>query len=143
MKTLFETTINKKDTCLSYALKRTGTQTSVEFVEGLEYEFDIIPVKETKLEVGDIIAWEKKEKFMMCATRIMAPRKDNVSEMKFEEVDTRFHIGVIENKCMISDLTRTTNEYMVPSIRKRNISLVPTDSQKECPFPDFVIRKKT
>ncbi|GAB0155919.1 hypothetical protein CHRYSEOSP005_11810 [Chryseobacterium sp. Alg-005] len=143
MKKLFETTINKKDTCLSYALKRTGTQTSVEFVEDLESEFDIIPAKETKLEVGDIVAWEKKEKYTLSATCIKAPRPDNISEMIFENVNTRFHIGVIENKCLISDLTRTTNEYMIPSIRKRNISLIPADSQKECPFPDFVIRKKT
>ena len=53
-------TITKKDTCLTYVLKRTGIDASVEFAEDLEKEFDLIPVKETKLEVGDIIAWKKK-----------------------------------------------------------------------------------
>ena len=53
-------TITKKDTCLTYVLKRTGTETSIEFAEVLEKEFDLIPVKETKLEVGDIVAWKKK-----------------------------------------------------------------------------------
>ena len=63
-------TITKKDTCLTYVLKRTGTETSIEFAEDLEKEFDLIPVKETKLEVGDIVAWKKKEEFISSGTSI-------------------------------------------------------------------------
>ena len=142
MKRLFETTINKKDTCLSYAIKRTGLSTSIEFVEDLEKEFNIIPVKETKLEVGDIVAWEKKIKTVSCTTTITEPSDEGVSEMVVDSVNTRFHLGVVENKCLITDLTRSSNSYYIPTIRKRYLSLIVEDYQKQCPFPDFVIRKK-
>lgn len=142
MKKLFETKINKKDTCLSYALKRTGITTSVEFVEDLEKEFEIIPVKETKLQVGDIVAWEKNIKTVSCATVITEPSDEGVSEMIVDSVNTRFHLGVVENKCLITDLTRSANSYYIPTIRKRYLSLIVEDYQKQCPFPDFVIRKK-
>lgn len=100
---LFETTITKKDTCLSYALKRAGIETSVEFAEDLRKEFDFISVNDTKLEVGDI-------------------EGDNI----------------------ISDLTRSTNPYFIPSIRMRYVSLFfSANHQTKCRYPDFVIRKKT
>lgn len=142
MNKLFDTSITKKDTCLSYAFNRTGTKTTIEFVEDLEKEFEVIPVKETKLEVGDIVAWEKKEKTILAATSITAPSNEGLSEMTFDHVNTRFHIGVVESKCLISDLTRSANPYYIPSIRKRYLSLIVDDYQKQCPVPDFVIRKR-
>jgi len=142
MNKLFQTSISKKDTCLSYAFKRTGIKTTVEFVEDLEKEFEIIPAKEAKIQAGDIVAWEKKEKTISAATSITAPTNEGLSEMTYDNVNTRFHIGVVESKCLISDLTRSANEYYIPSIRKRYISLIVEDCQKQCPFPDYVIRKR-
>ena len=137
MEMLKSVTITKKDTCLSYVLKRTGTTTSVEFAESLEKEFNLIPVKETKLEVGDIVAWKKKEEFISAGTSI-----NENGRIEKTEVFTRFHLGVVEAGHLISDLTRSANPYYIPSIRMRAISLICDDYQKFCPYPDFVIRKK-
>lgn len=130
-------TITKKDTCLTYVLKRTGTETSIEFAEDLEKEFDLIPVKETKLEVGDIVAWKKKEEFISSGTSI-----NENGRIEQSYVFTRFHLGVVEAGHLISDLTRSANPYYIPSIRMRTISLICDDYQKFCPYPDFIIRKK-
>ncbi|WP_313214136.1 hypothetical protein [Soonwooa sp.] len=138
---LFETTINKKDTCLSYVLKRTGIKTSVEFVEDLESEFDIIPIKDAEIEIGDIVAWQKKVTKVNVATTIKEP-KARVSELKSEDVSTRFHLGVVEDNAIISDLTRSSNAYYIPTIRKRRLSIVVEDYQQQCPHPDYVIRKR-
>ena len=130
-------TITKKDTCLTYVLKRTGIDTSVEFAEDLEKEFTLIPIKETKLEVGDIIAWKKKEEFISSGTFI-----NENGRIEQSQVFTRFHLGVVEAGHLISDLTRSANPYYIPSIRMRTISLICDDYQSKCSFPDFVIRKK-
>ena len=137
MKKLRPTTINKRDTCLSYCLKRTGTETNIQFAENLQCEFDFIPVKETKLEVGDIIGWHKKIETIIAETSI-----SESGRLVSESVFTKFHLGVVEDTHLISDLTRSTNEYYIPSIRIRTISLICDDYQKFCPYPDFVIRKK-
>lgn len=137
MKKLFETTITKKDTCLSYALKRTGTDTNVEFAEDLRKEFDFISVKETKLEIGDIVAWNKKEQTIVSATSI-----EENGFIYSNNVFTGFHIGVVEGDNIVSDLTRSANPYFIPSIRMRYVSLICDDYQTKCPYPDFVIRKK-
>ena len=129
--------ITKKDTCLTYVLKRTGIETSIEFAEDLEKEFDLIPVKETKLEVGDIIAWKKKQEFISSGTSI-----NENGRIEQSYVFTRFHLGVVEARHLISDLTRSANPYYIPSIRMRTISLICDDYQKFCPYPDFIIRKK-
>ena len=130
-------TITKKDPCLTYVLKRTGIDTSVEFAEDLEKEFTLIPIKETKLEVGDIIAWKKKEEFISSGTSI-----NENGRIEQSYVFTRFHLGVVEAGHLISDLTRSANPYYIPSIRMRTISLICDDYQKFCPYPDFIIRKK-
>ena len=130
-------TITKKDTCLTYVFKRTGIDTSVEFAEDLEKEFTLIPIKETKLEVGDIIAWKKKEEFISSGTFI-----NENGRIEQSQVFTRFHLGVVEAGQLISDLTRSANPYYIPSIRMRTISLICDDYQKFCPYPDFIIRKK-
>ncbi|OPC36182.1 hypothetical protein [Elizabethkingia miricola] len=137
MKRLFDTTITKKDTCLSYALKRTNTETTIEFAEDLEKEFDLIPVKDTKLEIGDIVAWIKKEEVITAATSIRES-----GNILYSPVDTKLHIGVVEDFNRISDLTRSANAYYIPSIRLRSISLIGGNYQTFCPVPDFVIRKK-
>lgn len=137
MKRLFDTTITKKDTCLYYALKRTNTETTIEFAEDLEKEFDLIPVKDAKLEIGDIVAWKKKEEVITAATSIRES-----GNILYSPVDTKFHIGVVEEFDRISDLTRSANAYFIPSIRMRLTSLIGGDYQTYCPFPDFVIRKK-
>lgn len=142
MNRLFETSINKKDTCFSYALKRTGIETTVEFVEDIESEFEIIPVKETKMQIGDIVAWEKKTKSIPVITTIKAPTEEGYSDTVQKYVGIRFHLGVVEGKCLISDLSRSANPYYVPTIRKRHLSLIVEDAQKQCPYPDYVIRKK-
>lgn len=142
MNKLFETSINKKDTCLTYALKRTGIETTVEFADELEKEFDIIPVKETKMVYGDIVAWEKTRKTIPVNTTIKAPTDEGFSEMIQKYVSIQYHLGVVEGKCMISDLSRSANPYYVPTIRKRHLSLIVEDTQKQCPYPDYVIRKK-
>lgn len=142
MNKLYETSINKKDTCLTYALKRTGIETTVEFADELEKEFDIIPVKQTKMIFGDIVAWEKTRKTIPVTTTIKAPGDEGFSQTIEKYVSIRFHLGVVEGRCMISDLSRSGNQYFVPTIRKRHLSLIIEDPQKECPYPDFVIRKK-
>lgn len=137
MKALKSVTITKKDTCLSYAFKRAGVSSHVEFAEDLENDFVFIPVKETKLEVGDLVAWKKKEEVISSGTSI-----NENGRIQTSEVFTRFHIGVVEAGHLISDLTRSSNPYYIPSIRMRSISLICDDYQKLCPYPDFVIRKK-
>ena len=137
METLKPVTITKKDTCLSYAFRRAGIKTHVEFAEDLETEFDLIPVKETRLEKGDIVAWKKKEEVISSGTSI-----NENGRIESKNVYTRFHIGVVEAGHLISDLTRSANPYYIPSIRMRTVSLICDDHQKFCPFPDFVIRKK-
>lgn len=137
MKRLFDTTITKKDTCLSYALKRTNTETTIEFAEDLEKEFHLIPVKDIKLEIGDIVAWRKKEDIIYSGVSI-----NDEGAITHSPVDTKYHIGVVEGPTHISDLTRSANAYYIPSIRMRLISLTGGDYQTFCPVPDFVIRKK-
>lgn len=137
MSRLKDTKISKKDTCLSYVLKRTGTHARIQFAEDLHEEFDIIPVKDTKIEIGDIVVWRKKVDHIVAGTSI------NMNGRIFEEqVFTKYHLGVVEAGHLISDLTRSANPYYIPSIRMRSISLICDDYQKFCPYPDYVIRKK-
>ena len=137
MKKLFDTTITKKDTCMSYALKRTGINSNVEFAENMHCDFDFIPVKDAKIEVGDIVAWKKKEEIIKAGTSI-----NENGRIETTDVFTKYHIGVVENGHLISDLTRSSNPYYIPSIRVRSISLICDNYQTKCPYPDFVIRKK-
>ena len=49
--------LDKRDTCLTYAFKRAGIKTSVEWAIDLDKEFDLVPYNSVKVKKGDVVLW--------------------------------------------------------------------------------------
>lgn len=117
---LHATKINKFDTCLSYAYKRIGIYNPRKFLdyESLLSDFEWIKVKSEIIDIiddlksGDLLLQDNGIK------KITAPTF--ISEngiIQSETMVVGYHIFVVEENNLFSDLTRTVVSRSQPSIR--------------------------
>lgn len=143
---LHSVTISKKDTCLSYVLKRTGLYNKVQacFVTELDREFDFVEYTAETLKRGDLVCWRQNEKEIDVPLTI-----DEGMTLMEEKVVIDFHLGVVESveplgkvqvigyKVLISDCTRKVFDG-VSSLRIREVG----NSEGKVREPDFIVRLK-
>jgi hypothetical protein len=123
--------INRKETCLSYAFKRTGTKSSVEFVTELNEQFVLLPFSVENAKRGSLVVWNDK------AHTISAGYEITEEGMIINhEVLIDYHVGVIEDDAitLVSDCTRKILPNAVPCIRVRSFN--------EVRYPDFILIQK-
>lgn len=131
-KQLKNVVLTKKDTCLSYALKRVGIETHVEYVNQLEEDFHFIPFSvEACPGEGTLVTWCRKQSKISVPFEIT---KDG--HILNHDVTIDFHIGVIEDSkiSMVSDCTRKLMPNHVPCIRIRSF--------EDVRYPDYILVQK-
>lgn len=115
---LKEVTVGKSDTCLTYALKRIGSDLSITDVGEIENYFEMTPyadVGSKELVKGDLLLWTNAEQ------RLFVPNSiDKDGFITFHNTLVLRHLGVYEGNGKVSDCTRRmiTDSY-VPAIRMR------------------------
>ena len=146
---LKRTVLTKQDTCFTYAIKRVGLETKLKFLADLPKE----AIKEfdgdyKKLQVGDIIGWQGKNKYALLVNEISSiGGKPVIIE---NPVYVHIHLAVVEEVrthkgeylITVSDCVRKENVNSVPEIRLKLLSLR-DDAPKETEvrLPDIIIIK--
>jgi len=120
-------TLEKTDTCLTYALKRIGLPTDITF-EDIHDHFELIRYRTgtKKLEVGDLFLWDKNIEWEWL------PWSINSGGIKWKSVPVKFHFGVYEGDGSFTDCTRLVTPPH-PSLRFRNL----LDLRKN---PDWILK---
>jgi hypothetical protein len=125
---LKDVTLSKTDTCLTFVLKRLGLQKDLcsylTFHEHF-HQYPFVRYKE-KLEIGDLIMWDKDIKWESMAVSIKDGR------IIWENVPKGFHFGIYEGNGMFTDCTRLVIPPH-PTLRMRDINSL----QKT---PDWILR---
>lgn len=125
--------ITKMDTCLTYALKRTGLVSDLCTYEDIHNHFDQFPYLrfKEKLKKGDILLWDKKLEHIWIANKI-----DENGLITTESVSAYIHFGVYEGDNLFSDCTRqmAIGNTSFPALRMREI-------EKSNRPPDWILRK--
>lgn len=131
-KSMNRVVINRKETCLSYAFKRTGTKSSVEFVTELNEEFVLLPFSVENAKRGSLVVWNHNAHTISAGYEITED-----SMIINHEVLIDCHVGVIEDDAvtLVSDCTRKILPNAVPCIRVRSFY--------EVRYPDFILIKKS
>jgi hypothetical protein len=109
--------IEKIDTCLTYAFKRIGHEIKIYDVAELEHHYDLLDYFEysNRLEVGDILIFTHGQENVVVGTHITEDGK-----ILFHNVITHRHCVVYEGNGLVSDLSRTGIKGLVlPSLRMR------------------------
>lgn len=126
--TLKDVTLTKSDTCLTFVLKRLGQPKDlcsyITFHEHFQ-QYSFVRYKD-KLEVGDLLLWDKDIKWESMAVTI----KDG--SIIWDNVPRGFHFAIYEGNGMFTDCTRLVVPPH-PTLRMRDI----TSLQKS---PDWILR---
>ena len=146
---LKRTKLTKKDTCLSYVIQRTGTDTSItQLIDLPKTTIKDFDGDYRKLEVGDIIGWKANRKYALLRNEISSiGGKPVIIE---NPVYVHIHLAVVEEVrthkgeylITVSDCVRKENVNSVPEIRLKLLSLR-DDAPKETEvrLPDIIIIK--
>jgi hypothetical protein len=117
---LHKVTLEKTDTCLTYALKRIGLKPDLCVYESINEHFHQIPWKARKKEltIGTILLWDTNLKWRWLPVSIT---KDG--HIKNKLIHTGVHFAVYEGDGLISDCTRLHSPSPPsPSLRLRELS---------------------
>ena len=131
-KSMNRVVIDRKETCLSYALKRTGVVTPAKFVTELSDYFVLLPFTVENAKRGSLVVWNDKAHTISAGYEIT---EDGM--IINHEVLIDYHVGVIEDEdiTLVSDCTRKILPNAVPCIRVRSFN--------EVRYPDFILIKKS
>ena len=123
--------LDKRDTCLTYAFKRAGIKTSVEWAIDLDKEFDLVPYNSVKVKKGDVVLWNYTRHDVTVGWEI-----DEEGRVVQHEVTVGIHLGVVEDSkvTLVSDVTRKMGDSYLPQIRVRKLD--------EVRSPDYVLKRK-
>lgn len=113
-------TIDKTDTCLTYALKRIGLDPKLCNYENFNEFFHQLPWKSKRKDLtpGTLLLWDKNIKWKWMPVSIT---KDGI--IKSKSIPTEFHFAVYEGDNLVSDCTRLhSNTSTCPNIRMRELS---------------------
>lgn len=127
-KLLLDVHITKNDTCLTYVLKRLGLPMDYCSYITLHDKFSYYSfiVYENKLNIGDVLIWDKDLEWEWMATKIID------SKLIWENIPVKFHCSIFEGEDNVTDCTRLAHNPH-PSLRMRFLSSI----QKK---PDWVLR---
>lgn len=134
--------VNKRDTCLTYALRRSGINIPLQFIEDIDKyfickELNTVGEKLTNFSVGSLVGW-RHENYFAKDVGIEIISFDNIIT---EDVPRLMHIGVIEkfvgDNVYVSHASRK-DHTVLPSIK---VELVGTKKRR---YPDvvFVLKKE-
>lgn len=139
--------LNKKDTCLSYALKRVGITSKIEFAKNIPKSM-LSPFKVELAEVGKIVVWESEKTHYLYNSEIRTIQNRPAIIANNEYVGR--HFGVIEAVdkvegeivITVSDCVRNENGHSFPTIGLCTL----TDNEKarstEAKMPTYYLNKK-
>ena len=100
--------IGKKDTCLTYALKRTGLDyLELSCTSNIEKFFNLIDFSLDKLKIGDIIYFSKYKHDIQIPIEI-----DSELNLLTHNVSVRNHCCVYEGNGIFTDCTKSEKEYL-------------------------------
>lgn len=100
--------INKQDTCLTYALKRTGLDyLDLSCTSNIEKFFNLIEFDLKKIEIGDIIYFSKYKYNLEIPTEIT---EDGI--ILESNISVRNHCVVYEGNGFYSDCTRSETKFL-------------------------------
>lgn len=121
--------LEKTDTCLTYALKRIGQDPNLCTYENIHEFFNQLNFnkKQGELEVGDLLLWDKEMKWEWMPWRIAEDGK-----IEWKSVPMSFHFGIYEGDGYFSDCTRLVRPPH-PSLRIRRL-----DELKK--NPDWILK---
>jgi hypothetical protein len=125
---LFDLSLNKGDTCLTYVLKRLGLEEDLCSYETLHDHFDQFQFSryKKKLSVGDILLWDRDIKWEWMPWII----KDK--NIIWKNIPLGVHFGIMEDDDLFSDCTRLIKPPH-PSLRIRRLNEVHKN-------PDWVLK---
>lgn len=110
-------TIQKTDTCLTYAFKRIGFKSEVTDIGELEQHFELLDYFEfsNDLKIGDILIFTHNQENVVLGTHITEDGK-----ILFHTINTHRHSVVYEGEGLVSDVSRTGIKGLtLPSLRMR------------------------
>ena len=117
---LYDVVIDRRDTCLTYSLKRVGLShliyMGLDNIKKLSDYFHFVDFDIDDVEIGDIILWNKFE------TEVEIPMsitKDSVIHNTI--LYKNIHLGVVERNNIFSDVTRKIYSG-IPCIRLRDFN---------------------
>ncbi len=122
---LHDVTITKNDTCLTYALKRLGLNPDLCTYSNIHEHFQQKPFNPSKLQVGDILLWDKDIKWEWMPITIQN------KTITWANIPRGFHFAIYEGDNLFSDCTRLVTPPH-PTLRLRTIS----DLKK---YPDWIM----
>jgi hypothetical protein len=108
-------TLTKTETCLTYVLKRLGLDPNFCTYESFHDHFDQYTFKRRKLQIGDILLWDKDVKWEWLAWKI-----SDDGNVSWKNVPVGFHFGIYEGDGCFTDCTRLVR-MPHPSLRRREI----------------------
>lgn len=142
MSVLHPVRLTKKDSCFTYALKRTGSITSYDKAESIP-RTQLVPFSFHTAEIGDIIVWESsKKQYSLIPSEITSfnGKPVIINNLEF----TGYHLGVVENIVetetetilIFSDCVRNDNVYSFPTVKLGQINISKT-IEKEYSLPTY------
>ena len=142
MNVLHPVRLTKKDSCFTYALKRTGLTVSYNKAESIPTDC-LIPFDLYNTNIGDIIVWESSKKlYSLLPTEITSfnGKPVIINNLEF----TGYHLAVVENIVetetetiiIFSDCVRNENAHSFPSIKLGQININKT-IEKEYNLPSY------
>jgi hypothetical protein len=122
--------LHKTDTCLTYVLRRLG---KCDLIETITYDnihdyFDLLPfTKKRKLEIGDILLWQRDSTMVDMPWEI-----EKSGKIIWHRKIIGSHVAIYEGDNMISDTTRFLTPPH-PNLRLRKL-------EQLYKIPDYVLK---
>ena len=142
MNVLHPVRLTKKDSCFTYALKRTGQKVHYDKAESIP-SVCLLPFRLDAMKIGDIIVWKSsKKQYTLLPTEITSfnGKPVIINNLEF----TGYHLAVVENIVetetetiiIFSDCVRNENAHSFPSIKLGQININKT-IEKEYNLPSY------
>lgn len=104
--------IGKKDTCLTYALKRTGLDyLDLSCLGSAKFFFDFIEFNIDQLKIGDIVYFCKNQKEVLIPSEISESSEKGINLIEHPR-SINNHCAVYEGNGMFSDCTKKDERFM-------------------------------
>ena len=143
MNVLHPVRLTKKDSCFTYALKRTGQRVHYDKAESIPNDC-LLPFDFTILNIGSIIVWKSsKKQYTLIPTEITSfnGKPVIINNLEF----TGYHLAVVENIVetetetiiIFSDCVRNENAHSFPSIKLGQINISKIE-EKEYYLPTYI-----
>jgi len=113
---LLPVTLEKTDTCLTYAFKRVGLSHDVVIYEDLENLFEVKEYQAQLLKKGRLLIWDKNR-----IEEVLPNHIDENGRILFLSTIRGIHVAVYEGDLLVSDCTRCEKFNSLPVLMMRYI----------------------